>query len=94
MEAVTPLEMEIPLLRVLIDFELEDDEWEKVRYEQLNLVSEKRIIMIYHHQLYQKRMAKAYNKKVKPQVFQEEDLILRKILAMPNKDQSKWAPNY
>jgi hypothetical protein len=50
--------------------------------------------MIYHHQLYQKRMAKAYNKKVKPQVFQEEDLILRKILAMPNKDQSKWAPNY
>jgi hypothetical protein len=26
MEAVTPLEMEIPLLRVLIDFELEDDE--------------------------------------------------------------------
>jgi hypothetical protein len=58
------------------------------------LVSEKRIIMIYHHQLYQKRMTKAYNKKVKPQVFQEEDLILRKILAMPNKDQSKWAPNY
>jgi hypothetical protein len=58
------------------------------------LVSEKRIVMIYHHQLYQKRMAKAYNKKVKPQVFQEEDLILRKILAMPNKDQSKWAPNY
>jgi hypothetical protein len=39
-------------------------------------------------------MTKAYNKKVKPQVFQEEDLILRKILAMPNKDQSKWAPNY
>jgi hypothetical protein len=58
------------------------------------LVSEKRIVMIYHHQLYQKRMAKTYNKKVKPQVFQEEDLILRKILAMPNKDQSKWAPNY
>jgi len=26
MEAVTPLEMEISLLRVLIDFELEDDE--------------------------------------------------------------------
>jgi hypothetical protein len=28
-----PLEVEIPSLRVLIDFELEEVEWAKVRYE-------------------------------------------------------------
>lgn len=52
MMAVTALEVEIPSLRVLIDFKLEEAEWEKVRYEQLNPVTKKRIVVIYHHQLY------------------------------------------
>ena len=64
MEAVMPLEVEIPSLRVLIDFELEEVEWAKVRYEQLNLIGEKRIAAICHHQLYQRRMAKSYDKKI------------------------------
>ena len=37
-----PLEVEIPSLRVLIESELEEAEWAKVRYEQLNMISEKR----------------------------------------------------
>jgi hypothetical protein len=52
MEAVMPLEVEIPLLRVLIDSQLEEVEWAKVRYEQLNLISEKRVVAICYHQLY------------------------------------------
>ena len=52
MEAVMPLEVEIPLLRVLMDSELEEAEWAKVRHEQLNLISEKRMVAICHHQLY------------------------------------------
>ncbi|XP_052305631.1 uncharacterized protein LOC112325327 [Populus trichocarpa] len=94
MEAVMPLEVEIPSLRVLTDSELEEAEWAKVRYEQLNLISEKRIAAICHHQLYQKRMAKAYDKKVRPRLFREGDLVLKKILSLPGDDQSKWAPNY
>ena len=43
MEVVIPLEVEIPSLRVLIDSELEDTEWTKVRCGQLNLINEKRI---------------------------------------------------
>ena len=68
MEAVMPLEVEIPSLRVLMDSELEETEWAKVRYEQLNLISEKRLAAICHHQLYQKTMAKTYDKKVRPRV--------------------------
>jgi hypothetical protein len=94
MEAVMSLEVEIPSLRVLMDSELEEAEWAKVRYEQLNLIGEKRIAAICHHQLYQKRMAKAYDKKVRPRLFQEGDLVLKKILSLPEEDQSKWAPNY
>jgi hypothetical protein len=81
MKAVMPLEVEIPSLRVLINFELEKVEWTKVRYKQLNLISEKSIAAICHHQLYQRRMAKSYNKKVRPRGFHEGDLVLKKILS-------------
>ena len=64
MEVVMPLEVEIPSLRVLIDSKLKEVEWAQVRYEQLKLINEKRITAICHHQLYQKRMAKSYDKKV------------------------------
>ncbi|XP_073267147.1 uncharacterized protein [Populus alba] len=94
MEAVMPLEVDIPSLRVLIDSELQEADWVKVRYEQLNLISERRITAICHHQLYQKRMAKAYDKKVRPRVFKEGDLVLKKLLSLPGEDCSKWAPNY
>jgi len=83
------LEVEIPSLRVLMDSELEEAECAKVRYEQLNLIGEKRIAAICYHQLYQKRMAKAYDKKVRPRLFQEGDLVLKKISSLPGEDQSK-----
>jgi hypothetical protein len=34
-------------------------------------------------------MAKAYNKKVRPMLFKEKDLILKKILPTSCEDQSK-----
>jgi len=89
MEAVMSLEVEIPSLRVLMDSELEEAECAKVRYEQLNLIGEKMIAAICYHQLYQKRMAKAYDKKVRPRLFQEGDLVLKKISSLPGEDQSK-----
>ena len=81
-------------MRVLIESELEEVEWAKVRYEHLNMISEKRLAAICHHQLYQRRMAKAYDRKVRPREFKEGDLVLRKLLPLPSEDRSKWAPNY
>ena len=64
MEAVLPIEVEIPSLRVLREVELEEDEWVQARYEQLNLIEEKRMKAICHGQLYQKRMMKAHDEKI------------------------------
>jgi hypothetical protein len=89
MEAVMPLEVETPSLRVLMDVELEESEWVKLKFEQLNLISEKRPATICHHHLYQSRMVKAYNKKVRLKVFKEGDLILKKILLTSKEDQRK-----
>jgi hypothetical protein len=71
MKVVMPLEVEISSLRILKDVELDESEWARLRFEWLNLIDEKRLVVICHHQLYQSIMAKAYNKKVRPRVFKK-----------------------
>ena len=44
MEAVLPVEVEIPSLRILSQTKLSEDEWACSWYEQLNLIDEKRMI--------------------------------------------------
>ena len=88
MEAVAPLEIEIPSLKVLKNAGLDELDWARVRFEQLNLVDEKRLAVICHHQLlYKGRITRAYNKKVRPRVFKEGDLVLKKMSV--GEDQSK-----
>ncbi|XP_070039121.1 uncharacterized protein [Nicotiana tomentosiformis] len=62
-EAVIPAEVEIPSLRIVTDVEIDDDEWVKSRLEQLSLFDEIRLAAVCHGQMYQKRMARSYNKK-------------------------------
>ncbi|KAK9017849.1 hypothetical protein V6N11_000850 [Hibiscus sabdariffa] len=65
-EAVLPIEVEIPSLRILLEVELDEAEWVQARYDQLNLIEEKRLKAICHAQMYQKRMIRAHDKKVRP----------------------------
>ncbi|XP_070008582.1 uncharacterized protein [Nicotiana sylvestris] len=64
-EAVIPEEVEIPSLRIIAESEIDNDEWVKTRLKMLSLIDEKRLTGVCHGQLYQKRMARAYNKKGK-----------------------------
>ncbi|PKI59069.1 hypothetical protein CRG98_020524 [Punica granatum] len=48
MEAVLPIEVEIPSMKILAESELEEAEWAKQRYEQLNLIDEKRLQALCH----------------------------------------------
>ena len=74
-----PIKVEIPSLRVLREVELEEAQWVQARYEQLNLIEEKRIKAICHGQLYQKRMMRAHDKKIWPRQFQEGELVVKRI---------------
>ncbi|XP_073263653.1 uncharacterized protein [Populus alba] len=49
MEAVMSLEVEIPSLMVLMESEVEEAKWTKMRYEQLNMIIKKRLAAICHH---------------------------------------------
>lgn len=94
MEAVLPVEIEVPSLRILMETELEEADWVQARAEQLNLIEEKRMTALCHGQCYQRRIARAYNKKVKPRVFQEGDLVLKKVLPFKEDPRGKFKPNY
>ncbi|XP_052481430.1 uncharacterized protein LOC128035548 [Gossypium raimondii] len=94
MEAVLPIEVEIPSLRVLSELQLDEADWIQSRYDQLNLIEEKSLRAIRHGQMYQKRMMRAYNKKVRPREFREGDLVLKKILPMQKDSRGKWMPNW
>ena len=51
-EAVIPAEIEIPSLRIVVEAEIDDDEWIKTRLEQLSSIHEKRLTSVCHGQLY------------------------------------------
>nr|XP_010323592.1 uncharacterized protein LOC104648371 [Solanum lycopersicum] len=93
-ELVIPAEVEIPSLRTIVEAEIGDTKWVKSRLEQLVLIEEKRLISICFGQLYQQRMARAYNKKVRPRNFEVVQLVVKRILPHQKEAKGKFAPNW
>ena len=50
--------------------------------------------VIYHDQLYQKRMMRAHDKKIRPRQFQEGELMLKRIPQNRQDLHGKWSPNW
>ena len=48
---------------------------------------------ICHGQLYQKRMMRAHDKKIRLRQFQEEELVLKRIPQDRQDPRGKWSPN-
>ena len=76
-EAVLPIEVEIRSFKVLAETKVQEEDWVKQRYEQLTLIDEKRAWAQSHAQGYHKRIARAFNKKVRPRNLKEGDLVLK-----------------
>ena len=76
-EAVLPIKVEIQSLRLLVETNVLEEDWMRERYEQLALIDEQIARAQYLAQGYQKRIAKAFNKKVKPRNLKEGDLVLK-----------------
>uniref|UniRef100_A0A2N9HF55 Uncharacterized protein n=1 Tax=Fagus sylvatica TaxID=28930 RepID=A0A2N9HF55_FAGSY len=94
MEAVLPIEVEIPSLRILSQTQLDEAEWAQACYEQLNFIDEKRLAALCHGQLYQRRIKRAYNKKARSRTFQPGDLVLKKKNTALSDSRGKFAPSY
>jgi hypothetical protein len=98
MEAVLPIELEVPSLRVMIENEINEADWLSDRFSELMLFDERRLRALYHIQGYQRRIARAFNKKVKSRDLIEGDMVVKEIRAPifdpRGKFRPKWAGPY
>ena len=95
-EAVLPLESQIPSLRMAIQEGLTDEENAKLRLQELEALDDKRLEAQQHLECYQARLSKAFNKKVRPRSFQVGDLVLalRRPIIMTHKTKSKFTSKW
>src|SRR3954469_11443318 len=75
-EAVLPLEIQMPSLRIAIASSMTEEEKDEQRLAQLEELNEKRLKAQQQIELYQARMARAYNKRIRLRTFKKGELVL------------------
>jgi transposase InsO family protein len=95
-EAVLPLEVELPSLRVAIHDEITQDEQIRLRYQELDSLEEDRLNALQNLELYRQNMVRSYDKLVKPRVFRKGDLVLvlRRPIVVKGKVKGKLEPKW
>ncbi|RVW70103.1 Gag-Pol polyprotein [Vitis vinifera] len=94
MEAVLPIETEMGSLRVTLEQQISETEWAQARFDQLNLLDERRLRAADHVQDYQRKMARAFKKRVKPRPLHKGDLVLRMLRGLIGDPRGNFRPNW
>ena len=92
MEAVLPVEIEMRSLRVTLEQHISETEWVQSHFDQLSLLDERRLRAADHVQAYQRKMARAFKKRVKPRPLQRGDLVLRILRGLAGDPRGKFRP--
>ncbi|XP_074266686.1 uncharacterized protein LOC141589966 [Silene latifolia] len=93
MEAVQPVELEVPSLRILLESQIHEPDWVQAIYDSLVMLDERHLNALYDVQLSEKRIERAFNKKVKPRGICEGDLLLKSVRALlPIDPRGKFKP--
>ena len=93
MEVVLPIEMGVCSLRIVLESEIPVAEWLQSRYDQLCMLDEKKLKALYHIQGYQKRLRKAFDKKVRTRDLKLGDLVLKEIQSPVQDANGKFKQN-
>ncbi|KAM0891957.1 hypothetical protein ACQ4PT_026069 [Festuca glaucescens] len=95
-EAVLPLEVQLPSLRVAIQDELTKDEQIHLRFQELDALEEERLYALQNLELYRQNMVRAYDKLVKHRVFRKGELVLvlRRPIVVTHKTKGKFEPKW
>ena len=94
MEVVLPIEMGVRSLRTVLESEISKVDWLQSRYDQLCMMDEKRLKALYHIQGYQRRLRKAFDKKVRTRDLKLGDLVLKDIRAPIQDANRKFKQNW
>ena len=94
MEAIIPIEMGVCSLRTVLESIIPEVDWLQSRYDQLCMMDEKRLKALYHIQGYQRRLRKAFDKKVRTRDLKLGDLVLKEIRASIQDTNGKFKQNW
>ena len=94
MEVVLPVETEMGSLKVALEQQIFEIEWAQARFDQLNLSDERRLREADHVQAYQRKMARAFKKQVKPRPLRKWDLVLRILRGLIGDLRGKFRPSW
>ncbi|KAG9453450.1 hypothetical protein H6P81_006354 [Aristolochia fimbriata] len=95
-EAVLPLDVQLPPLRIAVREGLTTEECAQLRLAELESLDEQRLEAQQRLECYQSRMTRAFNKKVRLRSFQKGDLVLavRRPMLFTSKTGGKFAPKW
>ena len=94
MEAVLLVEIEMGSLRVALEQQIPEADWAQARFDQLNLLDERRLRAADHIRAYQRKMARTFKKWVKPRPLRIDDLVLKLIRGLIRDPRMKFRPNW
>lgn len=95
-EAVLPLEIQIPSLRIALANQMTIAENDRLRLQELEVLDVKRLKAQQRIELYQACISRAFNKRVKQRAFRKGDLVLsvRRPMIMTHKTKGKFQPKW
>ena len=82
------------LLIVALEQPIYEIEWAQTRFDQPNLLDERRLRVVDHVQAYKRKMACAFRKRVKPRPLQKMDLVLRILRGLVGDPRGKFRPSW
>ena len=80
-------------LRITLEQHIPEVDWVQARLEYLNLLDERRLKATDHVRAYQRKMARAFKKQVKPRPLQRSDLVLKVIKGLIRDPRGKFRRN-
>nr|ABA97339.2 retrotransposon protein, putative, unclassified [Oryza sativa Japonica Group] len=95
-EAILPVEVNLGSLRYIKQGDLSVEDYKTLMGVNLDDVIDKRLKALEEIEKEKKRVAKAYNKRVKAKLFQVGDLVWKTILPLGSrsKEFGKWSPSW
>ena len=81
-------------LRVALEQQISETEQAQARFDQLNLLDERRLRAADHVQAYQRKMTRAFKKRVEHRPLQRGDLVLRILKGLVEDPREKFKPNW
>nr|AAM08814.1 Putative retroelement [Oryza sativa Japonica Group] len=95
-EAILPVEVNLGSLRYIKQDDLSGEDYKTLMGDNLDEVIDKRLKALEEIENEKKRVAKAYNKRVKVKLFQVGDLVWKTILSLGTRfrEFGKWSPSW